>query len=163
MVKKGAPTTRQQQEERRACIFPGSLANSTQEKQTGCNISPLVRQKPFYCALAWVFQKLAPRLHTKVRITNTNRRPHARSRSLYRNKQKQTSRVEKAVVNPLHQHPRSAPQQEGRGLDPLDDHSPLTVQFISIALMALLLAVLQPRALVVLQHPMLAAEVPLAE
>ena len=48
-------------------------------------------------------------------------------------------------------------------LDPLDDNGPLTIQLIRVPLMALLLAVLEPGTLVILQHPMLAAEMSLAE
>lgn len=48
-------------------------------------------------------------------------------------------------------------------LDPLDSHRPLGIQRVRVAVVALLLAVLQAAALVVLQHAMLAAEVALAE
>ena len=49
------------------------------------------------------------------------------------------------------------------GLDPLDNDGALAIQLIRIPLMALLLAVLQPGTLMILQHPMLAAEMSLAE
>lgn len=48
-------------------------------------------------------------------------------------------------------------------LDPLDSHRSLGIQRIRVAIVTLLLAILQPTALVILQHPMLAAEMPLAE
>ena len=48
-------------------------------------------------------------------------------------------------------------------LDALDSHRPLGIQRVRVAIMALLLAVLQAAALVVLQHAVLTAEVPLAE
>lgn len=48
-------------------------------------------------------------------------------------------------------------------LDPLHSHRPLGIQRIRIPIVTLLLAVLEPAALVILQHPMLAAEMALAE
>lgn len=50
-----------------------------------------------------------------------------------------------------------------RGLDALDNNSSLTIQLVGISFVTLFLAVLEPGALVILQHPMLAAEMPLAE
>lgn len=47
--------------------------------------------------------------------------------------------------------------------NPLDGHRPLRVQRVRVPVMALLLAVLQPAALVVLEHAVLAAKVALAE
>lgn len=48
-------------------------------------------------------------------------------------------------------------------LNPLHSHRPLGIQRIRIPIVTLLLAVFQPTALVILQHPMLAAEMALAE
>jgi len=48
-------------------------------------------------------------------------------------------------------------------LDPLHDNRPLPLQLLLIPFPPLLLAVLQPRTLVVLQHPMLLAKLPVAE
>lgn len=48
-------------------------------------------------------------------------------------------------------------------LDALDGHGPLAVQLICIPLVTLLLAVLQALTLVVLQQPVLAAEMPTTE
>lgn len=48
-------------------------------------------------------------------------------------------------------------------LDPLDSNSPLPLQLRRIPLMALLLAVLQPRAVMALQQPMLRAVLARAE
>ena len=50
-----------------------------------------------------------------------------------------------------------------RCLYALDSHSPLAVELVRIPLVALLLAVLETLALVVLQQAMLAAEMPIAE
>ena len=59
--------------------------------------------------------------------------------------------------------PLSAPLPPPHVLDALHGHRPLGIQRIRIPIMALLLTILQPAALVVLEHAMLAAEVPLAE
>lgn len=47
--------------------------------------------------------------------------------------------------------------------DALDSHRPLRVQLVGVRLVTLLLAVLQVRTVVALQHPMLAAEMAAAE
>lgn len=51
----------------------------------------------------------------------------------------------------------------GTPLDALDSHGALAVQLVRIPLVALLLAVLEALALMVLQQPVLAAEMPVAE
>lgn len=48
-------------------------------------------------------------------------------------------------------------------LDPFDNDRPLTVQFVGVSLVAFLLTVLKPTALMILEHAMFAAELALAE
>lgn len=54
-------------------------------------------------------------------------------------------------------------QQGWRSLDSFNSSSPLTLQLLLIPVLLLLLAILQPRAIMTLQHAMLAAKVPAAE